>query len=275
MIKRKQKTIVDKERDIEINLPTTLSKPSMNIGDYTFLIYGEKKIGKTSLASRFPDTLMCMFEPGGKALSIMQLEIPSWAHFRKLNDTLEEKEHKYKTICVDTGSIAYEKCQEYVCVKNEFEHPSDEAYGKGWKKLSDEFTSQMTKIMMHGTGFVVLAHGKEKEITTASGRKFQCICPNMANGADQFFTATMDVIGYYFYEGNQRWLQIRGDDYIVAGCRPEKNFIALDGFPIHKIPMGKNADEAYKNLVKAFQNKQENSYRPEGGIVRKKAVRKN
>jgi hypothetical protein len=274
MLKKKKKTILDREDDIVIDLPTENSKPSTNIGDYTFLIYGEKKIGKTSLASRFPDTLMCMFEPGGKALSIKQIEIPTWAHFRKLNEKLDEDGHDYDTICIDTGAIAFDKCQEYVCIKNEFSHPSDEAYGKGWKKLSDEFNSQITKSMMHGTGYIVLAHNKEKEITTASGKKFQCICPQLPSGAENFFTATVDIIAYYFYEGSQRWLQIRGDDYIVAGCRPEKNFIAKDGFPIHKIPMGNTPDEAYKNLMNAFQNKQENSYRPEGGLIKKKIARK-
>ena len=58
-----------------LTLPTEKSKPSSRLGDYTWLIYGAKKIGKTSLVAQFPETLILSFEPGTKALEVFQTRI--------------------------------------------------------------------------------------------------------------------------------------------------------------------------------------------------------
>jgi len=72
------------------------------------------------------------------------------------------------------------------------------------------------------------------------------------------------VIGYYHIENNQRFLQIREDDFAMAGCRCEENFLTPDGQQIFKIPMGNTPKEAYDNIIKAFNNKQTQTFAPEG-----------
>lgn len=256
----KKKKNLDEELNIE--LPTEYSEPATSIGDYTFLLYGSKKIGKTSLASQFPKALAFMFEPGGKALRLLQLACPTWPHFKQALDKLTGK-HMYRTCIIDTVSVAYERCMEYACQKASIDHPSDEGYGKGWDRVKKEFTSQLSQLMLSDTGLLMLAHDKIAEIETRSGRKFNKTMPNLTGQAEGFVSATIDVIGYYHIVDNQRWLQIREDDYAVAGCRCEENFLALDGQPVFKIPMGTSAQEAYANLITAFNNKQKESYTPE------------
>lgn len=257
----KRKKNVDAE--IEIELPTELSTPSSSIGDYTWLIYGEKKIGKTSLSSQFPKALSLMFEAGGKALKMFQMPMPSWAHFKQTVDKLSEEEHKFQTLVIDTGAIAFDRCMEYVCEKNEMVHPSDEGYGKGWDKVKKEFQGTCLRAMSLDLGTVILAHDTLKEVETRSGRKYQQIQPALSGQAEAFFAGVIDTIAYYHYEGSERFLQIRGDEKVICGTRCAKNFIALDGKPVHKIPMGKSEVEAYANIVKAFNNKQEESFAPE------------
>lgn len=260
----KRKKNVDAE--IEIVLPTELSTPSSSIGDYSWLIYGEKKIGKTSLSSQFPKALSLMFEAGGKALRMFQLSMPSWAHFKQTIDKLETEQHNFQTLVIDTGAIAFDRSMEYVCEKNEMVHPSDEGYGKGWDKVKKEFQGTCLRAMSLGLGTVVLAHDTLKEVETRSGRKYQQIQPALSGQAEAFFAGVIDTIAYYHYEGNERFLQIRGDEKVICGTRCRNNFIALDGKPVHKIPMGKNEAEAYANIVKAFNNKQEKSYATEETI---------
>lgn len=257
---KKRKTPDD---DLGITLPTELSEPSHSIGDYSFLIYGSKKIGKTSLASQFPKSLAFMFEPGGTALRLLQQPCPSWAHFKQSIDKIP-KPCPYKTFIVDTASVGYDRCMEYTCAKASIDHPSDEGYGKGWDKVKKELASQLSRLMLINAGLVALAHDKAQEIETKSGRKFTKIMPNLTGQAESYFSATIDVIGYYHIEDNQRWLQIREDDFAVAGCRCEENFLTPDGQQIFKIPMGNSPQEAYKNLIKAFNNEQQETYAPEG-----------
>lgn len=257
----KRKKNVDAELDFE--LPSSMSTPSSSIGDYTWLIYGEKKIGKTSLSSQFPNALSIMFEAGGKALKMFQIAMPTWAKFKQTIDKLSEEQHEFQTLVLDTGAIAFDRCMEYVCEKSEMVHPSDEGYGKGWDKVKKEFQGTCLRAMSLELGTVILAHDTLREVETRSGRKYQQIQPALSGQAEAFFAGVIDTIAYYHYEGNQRFLQIRGDEKVICGTRCSKNFIALDGRPVYKIPMGNSEVEAYANIVKAFNNKQQESFAPE------------
>ncbi|HOK47887.1 MAG TPA: AAA family ATPase, partial [Bryobacteraceae bacterium] len=59
-------------------LPTKKTPPRANLGDYSILIYGPTKIGKTTLASQFPEALFLATEPGLNALEAYQIPITSW-----------------------------------------------------------------------------------------------------------------------------------------------------------------------------------------------------
>lgn len=251
------------DEDLGIVLPTELSEPSSNIGDYSMLIYGSKKIGKTSLAAQFPGVLAFMFEPGGKALRMRQQPCPAWPHFKQSIDQLEQK-NPFNTFVVDTASVAYDRCMDYVCKKANIEHPGDEGYGKGWNRVKQELSTQFSRLMLLDAGLLCLAHDKIEEIETKSGRKYNKIMPTLSGQAEGYFAATIDIIGYYHIDDNKRWLQIREDDYAMAGCRCEENFLTPDGQQIFKIPMGNSPQEAYANLINAFNNKQTETYAPEG-----------
>lgn len=260
LLKRK----VDIDADLDLELPDEASEPSTRLCDYTILIHGSKKIGKTSLSAQFPRALAMMFEPGGKALRMLQVACPTWQHFRQFVDKLMANPDYCETVIIDTGSLAYDRCSAYVCAKAEIEHPGDEGFGKGWDRVKKELGFQINRVLLReGKGTLVICHTKTEEIETLSGRKYNKFIPDLSGQANTYFTGIMDVIGYYHILGNERWLQIREDDQADAGCRCEDNFIAKDGFPVYKIPMGNSAKEAYQNLVKAFENKQEESFAPD------------
>jgi hypothetical protein len=241
-----------------LQLPTELSVPSANLRDYVLLIYGEKKIGKTSLCARFPNTLFLMFEPGTKALRILGMAVPSWETFIKIIDLLHsDAGQRYDTVVVDTVDIAYELCQSYVCTKAGVDHPHDaNDFGKTWQAITQEFTKQMGRLLNLGKGVIVLSHGEEVNIPTRTQGTYCKIMPTMATKAAKYFAGIADVIAYYGYYDTVRYLVIAGSDYIQAGSRVEENFRTVDGRRISAIPMGTSADEAYENILLAFDNKQ-------------------
>lgn len=244
----------------DLSLPTERSKASTDLEDYSFLIYGEKKIGKTSLAARFQDAFHLFFEPGGKAQELYERAVTSWADFLGYIDLLMNDEHEFKTVVIDTGSIAYDLCLDYVVTKEGIKHPGDmDDYGASWSKVKKEF-KKAHNLLMSKFAVVVIAHGGMKEIETRTGRKFDKIVPQMSKQCMEYYTATMDVIALYNYIGGDRYITIEGNDYEEAGIRLEKNFRTPDGDKIHRIPAGDSADEAYENLVKAFNNKQKKTY---------------
>lgn len=249
---RKSEAAVE-EVDSELILPKDVSTPSERLGDYSVLLYGLEKVGKTTLAARFPKALFLMFEPGGKALSIYQMAMTNWPTFKKTLKLLE-KDRRFNTIVVDTVDIAFKMCERTTCRKMGIEHPSDEDWGKGWNAIRDEFTERMALLLSLGKGVVLISHASEKEIKKRDGDKYHVISPTMAGQAKSVIQPMVDIWCYYTIEKGRRVLVVRGDDHVMAGVRPENAFMH-NGKPLTQIDMGASADEAYKNFTDAFANR--------------------
>ena len=249
-----------KKSDSSVRLPAEISVPSSCLGDYSVLLYGEPKVGKTSLAACFPEVLGLMFEPGAKALRMYQSPIKIWEDFCSVLDQLE-KTGRFKSILIDTVDEAYKRCLAYVCQKEGFDSPSDEGYGKGWSKVNNEFSLQITRLLHLRRGIIFTSHAAERDIKTRLGEEYTKIVPTMSGGARSFCEALVDVWLYMYHDkAGERMLRIRGNDHIAAGHRLQENFKGIE-----LIPAGKDARAAYDNLVAAFNN---NLQKPESARPR-------
>lgn len=86
--------------------PTVISRDLK--GKY-ILLYGKPKVGKTTLASNFPNNLLVAFEKGYNAIDgIRAIDINKWADFKQVLRQLEKPEAKemYDTVTIDTTTIA-------------------------------------------------------------------------------------------------------------------------------------------------------------------------
>lgn len=238
----------------EVSLPDRISSPSDRLGDYSILLYGEKKIGKTLLASKFKDAFFLMFEPGAKAISIFKKPVSNWLEF-KAYVALLKKDKRFATVVIDPVDLAYKACLQYVCEKLVIDYPSDEDWGKGWNAIRDEFTSEINSLLRLDKGVILISHATEKEIKTRTGDKYDKICPTMSKQAREVLEGIVDIWIYVHYEGKERILTIIGDDHVGAGHRLEGRFLYTNGSLVKEIPMGTNAAEAYKNFTQAFDNK--------------------
>lgn len=246
--------VVEESPEVELTLPKERSKPCDKLQDYSILLYGEKKIGKTSLSSMFKKAFFMLCEPGGKALSLYSRPVRNWLEF-KTYVRLIIKSKEFENVVIDTADYSYEYCFDYVCKKMVIDHPSDEAWGKGWKAVKKEYANEINKLLHSGKGVIFISHAREEEVTKRGGEKFDRTASTLAGQAKELLEGLVDVWAYYTYEGDQRVMIIQGDDYIDAGHRIEGRFLYTDGTPIRRIPMGNSKDEAYQNFVDAFENK--------------------
>jgi hypothetical protein len=248
------------------SLPTAPSVPSKNIADYTWLIYGKKKIGKTSLAAQFPKALFMMFEPGAKSLSIYQMPMATWQDFRDAVKLLKADPNRggFKTVVIDTGFEAYARCLECVCKENGLAYPSEgNDRGITWNKVSTEFRRQQIELLSLGLGMIVLAHDKINEAQTLAGQKFDHITPRLSGQCDDYYRASIDNVCYYHYRGKERYLQLRGSDYCFAGVATQTGFKTPNGEQIYAVPMGNSPQSGYLNLVAAFECRQKLAFKDE------------
>lgn len=237
---------------VDVSLPTELSIPRDKIGDYSILIYGEKKIGKTTLASQFEKAIFLMCEPGGRALRIYQRPIFNWQEFKKYVSLLR-RDKSFKTVVIDTIDIAYRMCVSYVCKKLVISDLAEEDWGVGWRAAREEFSDTMLDLL-NAKGVIFLSHAIEREIKKRDGTKYHYISPTMGGQAREFLEGIIDIWAYYYYEDKKRYLLIQGNDHIGAGHRVDGRFKYSDDSPIAEIPMGNSPKEAYKNFMDAFNN---------------------
>jgi hypothetical protein len=258
---------------LEVTLPTQRSVPSGKLEDYTILLFGEKKIGKTDLTAQFPNAVHLMTEPGGKAQAIYQREVRNWREFIAYVKLLR-KDTRFANVVVDTADILYGYAFDHEMNRLGVDHPSDEAYGKGWKAIRDEFEKWVMALIHTGKGVIFVSHATEREIKMRDGAKYDRITPTMSGQARDVLEGVVDLWFYYGYDGHRRVLTIQGSDHIGAGHRLKKNFLSPTGKPLAEIDMGENAEESYANLIAAFKN----TYVPstpapeesEGKVVKKK-----
>lgn len=225
--------------------PTVISRDLK--GKY-ILVYGKPKVGKTTLAARFPKNLLIAFEKGYNAIDgIKAVDINRWADFKLVLRQLEKPEARamYDTITIDTTTIAYEMCEQFVCAQNGVQSIRDIPWGQGWTLVKKEFETCLRKITMLGYGLVLISHIETRKEKTADDSEIEILAPSMPKRCYEVVNQIVDIIGYIATEWDengesQRWLYTRQTPTVMAGSR----------FPYlaPKIKLG------YDELVKAIND---------------------
>lgn len=97
------------------------------------LLYGKPKSGKTTAACAFPNSLLVAFERGYNAIGgVRAVDITKWADWKMVLRQLEKPEAQkmYETIIIDTISIAWDYCEQYICAQNGVQKINDIPWGK-------------------------------------------------------------------------------------------------------------------------------------------------
>lgn len=190
------------------------------------LLYGKAKSGKTTAACAFPKALLCAFEKGYNAIGgVMAQDITKWSEFKLVLRQLEKPEARelYETIIIDTVSIAWDSCEQFVCAQNGVQKISDIPWGGGYTACKKEFEGALRKITQLGFGVVLIAHNSTRMEKDADGNEKEIIFPELPKRAAEICNGIVDIIGYigneYVDGQTQRWLYTRETPTLFAGSR--------------------------------------------------------
>lgn len=136
----------------------------------------------------------------------------------------EKKETTYKTVIVDTASIAYDKCTQYILDKEGVEYLDETESKRGYKAVEKEFDNFFQELVKAGYTIVAIAHVDEKTVKDKNGNKYEVTQPKIDKRGLAVLSGLCDVIGYAAPEededGNeQMMLTMRGSKYLIAGSR--------------------------------------------------------
>ena len=174
-------------------LPTTKTAPKNSLTDLTVLVYGQTKIGKTTLCSQAEGALFLATEPGLNALDVFQVPILNWDDLLNACAEISEGKHAFKTVIIDTVDNAYRFCTEYVLRKFKVEHESDLGYGKGYALINNEFQRVLTKLAFLPCGLFLISHAKEMEMESRTG-KYTRVVPTLPDKARKIVLGMADMV---------------------------------------------------------------------------------
>ena len=125
------------------------------------VIYGPEGIGKSTLASCFPDPVFIDTEGSTKELDVARYPTPSaWADIINcVKDCAQNA--PCRTIVIDTADWAEMLCIKYTCAKCNVNGIEDVGYGKGYVYLSENFNELLKacdKCIDRGINVVFTAH---------------------------------------------------------------------------------------------------------------------
>ena len=131
------------------------------------LVYGPEGIGKTTLASRFPDPVFIDTEGSSYHLDVRRTDKPmNWEDLISQVHDIWAAPGLCKTLVVDTLDWAENLCIRQVCQKNGKPNIEAFGYGKGYVLVADTFRELLTLldgIIQNGANVVVTAHAKMRK----------------------------------------------------------------------------------------------------------------
>lgn len=131
------------------------------------VIYGPESIGKSTLASQFPGSLIVDVENGSNALNVRRIRCDkSWEELLSVVREIIDTPNLCKTIVIDTADWAEYLCIKYVCDKYKKANIDEFGYGKGYTYLTDEFKKLLDLLdeaVDKGMNVVVTAHAKPRK----------------------------------------------------------------------------------------------------------------
>jgi len=162
-------------------------------------IYGGHGIGKSTLASKFPEPIFISTEDG-----IDSLDVTSFPRATKVQDVVEniktliKEEHKFKTVVIDSVDWLIEPL---IVTNVEASHDvKDLAYGKSQMFVAEEFREilQGLDVLRHkrGMNVVLIAHAAVVKFEDPRTEPYDRYQPKLPNRCNALLQEWADVLAF-------------------------------------------------------------------------------
>lgn len=256
--------------------PDELNEPPNDLLKYMICLYGTKGIGKSTLASTFPNSLTLMTETIRKGLRIRMAQLRTYTAeqimegapdtFVQVGERIDQilGDGTIEVLNIDSIDLFYDMVVHHVSAKWEVSNPS--VLGKEssgcWIDIRNTFKAFMDLLAESPLGIVLISHSKEREIEAIDGELTPMISPSCAPACLQYIKQACDYAMFYGWHNDKRVIMVR-DGLNRAWCAagPEGHFMQPDGKPLNMFEIPDDPAMGYKTLVKAFDNKLYDSQR--------------
>ena len=131
------------------------------------LIYGPEGIGKSTLASKFPDPVYIDTEGSTVHMDVARFPAPSsWTMLLQEVAEVKKDPSVCKTLVIDTLDWAEKLCITHVLAANKWTSIEAPGYGKGYVVVKEEFgklLNALTEVIEAGVNVVMTAHAQMRK----------------------------------------------------------------------------------------------------------------
>lgn len=181
---------------------STFKKPVPKYKGVKYIIYGEKGLGKTTLALKFPYPVLIDSENGSTYAnadeSALSLKVESYADFVEVYKELKTMRHPYKTLIIDT----IDWFEDLLCnhAKTLMPKGKDNDTKELWQKVKEltvEFLMNLDVLTNKGMNIVLTAHqGTYKIDDPVVANGYTRACPSVSRWTSGKYMDFADNIMY-------------------------------------------------------------------------------
>ena len=128
------------------------------------VIYGPEGIGKSTLASRFPDPVFIDTEGSTSGMDVARFPAPAtWETLSEETKWVSANPSACRTVVIDTIDWGERLCSDYVCRKHNVSGIEEIGYGKGYTYMGEEFGKLLDRLNViadSGINVVLVAHAQ-------------------------------------------------------------------------------------------------------------------
>ena len=132
------------------------------------VIYGTEGVGKSTLASRFPEPLFIDIEGGTSQLDVRRIEASQdWEELLGIVNEVAVTQKVCRTLVIDTADAAESLCVKYVCTKYKQVSIESFGYGRGYTYLAEEwgrFMAACDSLIEGGINVTIITHARQRKI---------------------------------------------------------------------------------------------------------------
>jgi AAA domain len=201
-----------------------------------FLLYGAEGRGKTTLASKFPNSLWLLFEQGlPRGIEVETLTgVDGYEGALNALRGVYSEPHEYQTLVIDTVDALEPFIHEWVCADQGVKNIEQLSFGKGyvladaaWRRLLGALSAIRAKRKMM---IVMVCHATIDRIDDPRAPSFTSYAPRLHRRARALCMDAADIVGFLAEE-----LRVvtddRGFNERVRATSDTRRFLFVEGTP--------------------------------------------
>lgn len=211
-----------------MELPTVRRKAIQN-DPHVLTIFGQSKIGKTTMINNLENCLIIDTERGTKHLESLAVNVNSLTELGDVIKTIKENNYTYDFIALDTIDKIVDWVEAFIVKeynndlkdkgqKYQVKVIGDIPYGAGYDAVRSKIMGTINIFKSITNRLIIVGHRK-KTIIGESKVEFTSNSLDLTGKLRTFICSDSDAVGYVFREGENLMISFKPSDEVEAGSR--------------------------------------------------------